>query len=226
MSPAIAQKFIPNEYSKLGKKKSYFLTLPSSTVHAVFVTITTYYLIITGGMSNMFVSESKLGFFQLQCSLGYFLADFIFCCFDKDLRQDKASLAHHITAMLGAFFALYMQGVLMFVVVVRFISELSTPFLNLFWLLMMLDKKESRLFLITSVAMVITFFLCRVAPMYWLWKVLLTTLLDPRSAIAPLSLRVWSFFTYLIFDVLNIIWFWKMLKGSVKLFMKVTKKSK
>ena len=49
---------------------------------------------------------------------------------------------------------------------------------------------------------------------------LIAVLMDPASTIVLWYVRVWTVFTYVAFDVLNILWFWKMLKGAVKSLQK------
>ena len=85
--------------------------------------------------TNLVYSKSQLGFTVLQLSLGYFVADFVFCCMDSNLRWDKASMIHHIAVIIGVWLTLYFQGKFMFFVFARFISELSTPVVNTFWVL-------------------------------------------------------------------------------------------
>ena len=102
MSPVIGRKYIPEKYAKLDKKKGFYNTLLSSTIHALIVSSGTGYLLITGGLGNNPVySKSPFGFAVMQISLGYFLADFIVCLLDKNLRQDFGSLAHHVAGIIG-----------------------------------------------------------------------------------------------------------------------------
>ena len=198
----------------------------SSTIHAVVVSSITAYLLVTGGMGNNPVfSKSPIGFAVMQISLGYFASDFIVCLIDKDLRKDKGSLAHHVAGIVGISLGLYHQGKFMYFIVFRLISELSTPFVNLFWILTILNRRDSYLFVFTSLGMLVTFFSCRLAPLYWLWHLLLVTLLDPASAIVAGPLRLWTLFNYITFDILNIYWFWKMVKGAAKKLSSLRKKS-
>ena len=184
------------------------------------------YLLITGGLGNNPVySKSQFGFAVMQISLGYFLADFIVCLLDKNLRQDFGSLAHHVAGIIGIALGLFYQGGFMFFILFCLLSELSTPLVNLFWILTMLDRRDSPLFAVTSWGMLITFFLCRLEPEYWIWNILLTALFHPASVIIPLPVYVWVFVNYIAFDILNIFWFWKMLKGAAKQIRKLAKRS-
>ena len=54
--------YIPEKYAKLDKKKSFYNTLLSSTIHALIVSSGTGYLLITGGLGNNPVySKSPFG---------------------------------------------------------------------------------------------------------------------------------------------------------------------
>ena len=139
---------------------------------------------------------------------------------DSNLRCEKASMIHQVAVIIGVWLVLYFQGRFMFFVIVRYISELSTPVVNTFWVLVILNRKGSTLFLVTSIAMVVVFFLCRILPIWWFWMNLIAVLMDPASTIVLWYVRVWTVFTYIAFDVLNILWFWKMLKGAVKSLQK------
>ena len=220
-SPMIADRYIPHVYSKMDKKKSFLISLPGSTLHAIIVSFTTCYMLLTGAMgTNLVYFKSQLGFTVLQLSLGYFVADFVFCCMDSNLRWDKASMIHHMAVIIGVWLVLYFQGRFMFFVIFPYISELSTPVVNTFWVLVIINRKGSTLFLVTSIAMVVVLFLCRILPIWWFWMNLIAVLMDPASTIVLWYVRVWTVFTYVAFDVLNNLWFWKMLKGAVKSLQK------
>ena len=108
MSPVIGRKYIPEKYAKLDKKKGFYNTLLSSTIHALIVSSGTGNLLITGGLGNNPVySKSPLGFAVMQISLDYFLADFIVCLLDKNLRKDFGSLAHHVAGIIGIALGLF-----------------------------------------------------------------------------------------------------------------------
>ena len=220
------KEIYPRKICQIGKKKGFYNTLLSSTIHALIASSGTGYLLLTGGLGNNPVySKSPIGFAVMQISLGYVLADFVVCLLDKNFRKDFGSLAHHIAGIISIALGLFYQGKFMFFIIFRLLSELSTPLVNLFWILTMLDRRDSPLFAITSWGMLITFFLYRLAPEYWIWNVLLTALFHPASVIVPVLIRVWVFFNYIAFDILNIFWFWKMLKGAAKQIRKLAKRS-
>lgn len=219
IAPWVGNTFLPTKYPKLEKKQSLFRSLFASTLHAIVITSIIIYLLWTEALGpTLIFSKSPYGLAVMQFSLGYFIGDTTICLLDKHLRKDKSMLTHHVVGMIGISLSLYCQGRFMFFVLVRELSEFSTPNVNLFCVLMMLDKRESKLFLVNSLLMVATFFLCRIAPFLWVWRDLITALLDPLSVIVPIHLRVWTVMNSIALDALNILWFWKMLRGTIKYF--------
>ena len=170
-------------------------------------------------------SKSPLGFALMQCSLGYFVADTIACLLDKELCKDRSMLGHHIVSMIGLFLSLYCQGKFMFFVVYRFVNEYSTPFVNMFWVLRILKKQDSSLFVVNSLVMVTVFFVCRIFPLIpWHWYVFYNTMFNsPAMVLLPWYLQLWTFLTYVAYDILNMWWFSRMVRGSVKYFLKSDK---
>ena len=224
VSPWLGQTFFPDSHSKLGKKLSLFNSLVCSTLHAVLVSGLIFYILATDCMGGSRVfSKCYLGFLAMQCSLGYFCADLISCLTDSELRKDKSMLAHHVIGIIGLFLGLFHQGKFMFFIVYRFINESSTPFVNTFWLLKILKKQKSTIFLVNSLLMVAVFFACRICPIWWHWSIFYRTLMDPAVVLLPWYLRLWTVLTYVIFDALNLAWFWKMFRGAIRYFVKSDK---
>ena len=223
ISPWLGRTLIPESYAKLGKYLSLVNTLFMSTLHAVVVSLTTLYILATVCMENRVFSKCWLGFATMQLSLGYFVGDFINCLVDAELRKDKANLAHHVVGMIGLYLGLYHQGKFMFFIVYRFVAECSTPFVNMFWLLRLMKKQQSKLFVVNSVLMVTVFFACRIAPIPWHWYKFFWTQMDPAVVLLPWYLRLWTLATYVVFDALNLLWFRKMLNGCIKFFLKSDK---
>ena len=68
-------------------------------------------------------------------------------------------MIHHMAVIIyRVWLVLYFQGKFMFFVIVRYISELSTPVVNTLWVLVILNRKGLTLFLVTSITMVVVFF--------------------------------------------------------------------
>ena len=217
---------ITPKYHTINERKSYFNTMLSSTIHAVTVSSLTSYILSSGSLgTNRSFSKSPLGFATMQISLGYFVADLIICLMDPFLRRDMGSMTHHVAGIVAISLGLFYQGKFMFFIIYRLISELSTPFVNLWSTFRTLDEKNTIWYAFSSIGMVTTFCVCRIMPMPWHWYVLWFTIIDPASFIVPLHFRVLTVINFLAFDVLNVYWFSKMVRGAVKLFRKRDKGS-
>ena len=201
------------------KSNMYFHTMLTSTIHAIVSALLTSYLLVYGMMGiNRVFSKSSLGFMTMQISLGYFVGDFIVCLCDAKLRASTASLIHHVAGIVGLSLSLFFQGKLMFFVVYRLIAEFSTPFVNLRYILSDLQRKDGHAYLFAGFSMLITFVICRIIVIPWHWYEIVTTLVTEEAAvIIPLFFQVWLGGTYLLFDVLNVYWCYKIVRGVRKL---------
>ena len=221
-------KMVEPRYKNLpAKQLTHFNTLSSSTLHAVISSALAVYLLWSGLMEpNRVFSKTPLGFTAMQISYGYFIGDFIVSLFDPVLRSDAGSILHHIAGIVSITLGLFYQGKLMFYIVYRLISELSTPFVNLWWYHHQLGYKEGFGYLFASVVMVLSFLLVRIVPIPWHWYSLVQTLQIPQcSVVVPFHWRMYIVGVYILFDVLNVYWFYKMIKGALKLLSSSKKSS-
>lgn len=206
------------------KTNMYFHTMLTSTIHAIISTLLTSYLLWFGLINRVF-SKSPLGFVAMQISLGYFVGDLIVCLRDPKLRADRGNMIHHIAGIVGLTLGLFYQGKFMFFVVYRLIAECSTPLVNLHHVLHNLNEKDGNLYLFNGIGMLIVFFLCRIIVIPWHWYEILKIVVTEEAALlVPLFFRVWLGGNYLVFDILNVYWCYKILRGALKLF-KTRKKS-
>jgi hypothetical protein len=201
------------------RSNMYFHTMLTSTIHAIVSTILTSYILGFGLMgSNRVFSKSPLGFVTMQISLGYFIGDLIVCLLDPKLRTDRDNMIHHVAGIVGLVLGLFYQGKFMFFVVYRLIAECSTPFVNLHHILHNLDKKDGTPYIFAGIGMLITFVLCRIIVIPWHWyEILAVVVTDEAALLVPLFFRVWLGANYLVFDILNVYWCYKITRGALKL---------
>ena len=221
LSPLACGILVQQSKNVPAKRQTHFHTLSSSTVHAVTVSVLAVYLLVSGtlGPTRVF-SKSSVGFIALQISLGYFIGDFIVSLLDPTLRSDVGSIIHHLAGITSISIGLVHQGKLMFFIVYRLISELSTPMVNLRLFHYQLDNKNGCGYSFASLGMMVTFFLFRIAPIPWHWFVLIQTLNDPLCpVVVELQGRIWLVGIYIIFDVLNLYWFSKVIKVAMKVYV-------
>jgi len=100
-----------------------------------------------------------------------------------------------------------------------FLVEASTPFVSLRVILVHLGLKNSRLYMVNGVLMVVTFFLCRIAifPVLYCWYIRLEGWSGLVSTPWFAHLAVGGLFFP------QLVWFTKMLKGSIKIIMEQRK---
>ena len=229
ISPLLCPIISPKYYS-LGDQTPHCNTMLSSTVHAVVVSSLAIYVLAFGllGTDRLF-STSALGFAVMHITLGYFVGDFLVCMWYPKLRNDVGSTIHHLTGIIGLSMSLFHHGKLMFFGIYREIAELSTPFVNIFWFLHTYDLKESRWYVFISAGMVISFFLCRIIVIPWHWYEVLAMIFSPASSannFIPIPYKIWICAIYLAFDIINVYWLSKMIKGAIKLYGKSAGKTK
>ena len=181
LSPLACGMFQPRTKTIPAKLYTHLHTLLSSTIHAIVVTVLDVYLILSGSLgTNYIFSKNYLGFASLQFSLGYFVGDFIVCFMDPYLRSDKGSILHHVTGLSSLILSLANQGMFMYSLIFRTISELSTPFVNLRWYHYQLGNKNGFWYKFASLSMLVLFFISRIATIPYQWYVLFVTLMDPQ----------------------------------------------
>lgn len=103
-----------------------------------------------------------------------------------------------------------------------FLVEASTPFVSLRVILCHLGLKDSRVYVVNGLFMLVTFFICRVCifPALYVWYVRLEGLSSLLSSPAWVHCAVAGLWCPQLF------WFTKMLKGSIKLITDSKKKQK
>jgi len=150
--------------------------------------------------------------------MGYLICDCLFVCYFFNtictVNLNKQTIIHHAVAII-AFFLAIRYSVFLWVACFRLLSEASTPFLNMRALLYEIPgMQHSRLYLVNGICAAVVFFACRIAVQPFYLNLIFTTHDDIMRA-NPVSV-----FTLLVsgvtLDALNLIWFSKILKGTLK----------
>lgn len=131
-------------------------------------------------------------------------------CLDKPLI-----ILHHLLVPLVGFPALMFTrgGEGDCLLAASFLMEFSTPFVSLRVILCQLNLKDSSLYIVNGLLMLISFFLCRVSmfPLLYIWY----TRIAGLSAL--LSIPAWVHLAVAGLWFPQLVWFCKMVKGSIKL---------
>lgn len=212
-SPSLGP-ILSNNYSTLPRQSKVALdSLLASTTHALVVTPLTMYTLASGHMgTDRTVSDSTLGMVVMHTSFGYLVADTLLCLYEPGLRK-VAILIHHATALIGIGMGIFNHGILMFFIVYRLISELSTPFLNTTILLYNFGATQWLLFKASACCTMVTFFVCRVLVVPWHWYEVFFCVSMP-SPVLTASFKYCLCGIYLVFDLLNMFWFYSLVKAS------------
>ena len=199
------------------RSNMHFHTVLTSTTHAIVSTVLALYLLVSGEVnSNRVFSKSHLGFLTIQLSLGFFIGDYIVNLLDPKLRADWGGMIHHAAAIGGLVFCLFYQGLFMFFVIYRLITECSQPFVTLCHVLHELECNDGMLYTCASVVKLVVFILCRIVVIPWHWYVIVTTLKTEEAALlVPLIFRVGLVGNYFVFDVINVRWFYTIMINTM-----------
>lgn len=219
LSPHLGTKYLEG-YKDLGAKKGDFNTRLASSIHAftTFSFAAGLLLLDPRVSEDKLKSPSRISECVMEYSLGYFFADYLLVLSDPVMRRDLGNHAHHFVSFTGTALSRYL-GHMVFFVVYRYVNELSTVFVNMFAVLHALHMTHTRKYLFVSSAMVVIFFFCRIViiPLHWSW---IYNEFSNLQKYVHYTIKWYVFLVYPTFDVLNIVWFRKMIKGMVKLLRK------
>lgn len=152
--------------------------------------------------------------------LGFLAVDFISMCI-CDIWQrwrpiDKGTLAHHICIML-LFICGYVEDVGIWFGSALLINELSTPFLNIFWYLQYVGKKESNAFMINGFALLVAFTVFRILYIpfsFYQFQARGFCLQSTNHAYQSLAWVMGA--GYIGIYALNMSWYIKLVRGALK----------
>ncbi|KAK9838477.1 hypothetical protein WJX81_001623 [Elliptochloris bilobata] len=200
-------RILPNAIARLVSLLHISFTIPLSVA-----------LLWRGDLAgDRLYAQSWLSWRMLTVSAGYFVYD----VYVHLLRFEYAAGLAHALGACVVFCVGTSLGILHCYGALFMLWELSTPFVFMRWLLHSLGRQNSKLYLANGVAMIVVFFLCRnllgVAMSLDFWRVSGAELADPR----PNGVASAFFWAYrglnLMFNFLNTLWMYKMLRGIVKL---------
>ncbi len=217
VSPVLGTLFIPaHKIEKVGRKIGSLYSLLASSIHSVVTFSLAAYILLTSSTLN---SDRAHGlddqvFVLFQIVLGYVTADLIFCLTDSYLRTEYATLVHHMAMVTGLSLCMYYKHFTFFVVY-RGISEFSTPFVNLHMVLYEVGNKNGWMYYFSSIAMMVAFFVARVALIPWHTYALFVTLIEAGDSVRTI-LKLVMIVNFVAFDILNVYWCFKIIRGGYK----------
>ncbi|KAL6610473.1 hypothetical protein ACP70R_040442 [Stipagrostis hirtigluma subsp. patula] len=138
-----------------------------STVHALFITIMSAYLVF---FSSLFSDQldgpitfrsSHLSNLTLGVSVGYFIADLAMILWFYPSLGGMEYIIHHMLSLVSVVYAM-LSGEGQLYTYMVLISETTTPGINLRWFLDIAGMKHSKAYLLNGVAMFLTWLVARI----------------------------------------------------------------
>ncbi|XP_063727612.1 TLC domain-containing protein 4-A-like [Symsagittifera roscoffensis] len=138
------------------------------------------------------------------------------------IESNRAMMViHHIVGLVITQFAMHDRGWLMEKLVFC-LMEVANPFINLRFLMLGVDvPKTSNTYLSASLIMIISFFLFRILPIPYIYRGgIYKLILYPQYGSWA---HFWMFTLYVLLSLMNIYWFYVMLLGLHKTFIRKSK---
>ncbi|VAH21086.1 unnamed protein product [Triticum turgidum subsp. durum] len=194
-----------------------------STVHAIFITVMSVYLVFFSGMFSdqldgpVTVRSSSLSSFTLGVSIGYFITDIAMIYWLYPALGGMEYVIHHMLSLMSTMYAM-LSGEAHVYIYMGLITETTTPGINLRWFLDVAGMKNSKAYLVNGVAMVITWLVARIILFMYLFYHMFVHYDQIKK------MNTFGYFLVLtapcIIFVMNVLWFSKILKGLKKTMAK------
>jgi len=220
---AVSLKFLtPSALTKCADR-SYWASCVVGIVHALYTGLSAARLLYTGELPawHSFGAPSPAWERVVAVSFGYFAYDFCLVLSDPKMPGRAEMLLHHLLGLTMHFSPVCIYQNFAAISCVGYLCELSTPFVNARWMLKEAGGGSgTRLYAMNGVAIVISFFACRVVGgLAYLYQIFV---LVPRYAPPALSdlglVGKMAPAGALVFYALNLYWMYKILAGAIKLF--------
>ncbi|KQK05458.1 hypothetical protein BRADI_2g20150v3 [Brachypodium distachyon] len=194
-----------------------------STVHAIFITVMSVYLVFFSGLFSdqldgpVTFRSSSLSNFTLGVSIGYFITDIAMIYWLYPSLGGMEYVIHHMLSLTSAVYAM-LFGEAQVYIYMALISETTTPGINLRWFLDIAGMKNSKAYLVNGVAMVVTWLVARIILFMYLFYHMFVHYDQIKQMDTFGYVLVFTAPTVLF--VMNMAWFSKILRGLKKTMAK------
>ncbi|XP_066263975.1 TLC domain-containing protein 4-A-like isoform X1 [Branchiostoma lanceolatum] len=215
LAAPVVKKLSPT-FRKLSPKKQVVITNSAmAVVHSVIVGGMSVYICMYPGevLPTVLRYDSSIVRHTLCILVGYTMADLLVMA-THPAQYDLMILVHHLMAVFGGL-AGTVDPMLPYFCNLVCLQELSTPFVNMRIILYELGLKNSRLYKLNGVLMLVVFFTCRLATIP-LWFQLSSHMATGELYTVSIPLLVTIFGCIPVVSVFNLYWFSKMCKGAYR----------
>ena len=189
--------------------------VPGYFLHALTVSSLSVFSLVSHWRDTSALQESTVAVITAEITLSYWVTDTL-----TDIVKDpgspvkrKQDFAHHVCGILCLVVALWYRGVAMEMSVVRLLSQLSPVLLVL--RLLLLDLGMSTLHLLTFSAMILIYFLTRIASIPWCWIKSYVFVTETDAPLVTVGVLV---VVSLCIDGLNLLWLRVMVRRYWKYY--------
>ncbi|CAH1247397.1 TMEM56 [Branchiostoma lanceolatum] len=208
---------LSEQYGKLEPEKRVLAdnTLMSGVITAFLGSLGSYVLFLE---PEVYPTQLRYNCVLLKqgiaAGMAYILADTVMMIRHRHLAS-KTLLVHHAVGVVCQPTAI-VSSCLPWLVSTWLLFEVSSPFVHLRLLLNILGEKKNRLYTVNSVVMTSLFFLCRVAIIPFYWGTVYTFYAQGSFPDIDRPGLYVILYGRIFFDVLNVIWFCKMMRYFVR----------
>lgn len=190
-----------------------------STFHATVATLLSILILYFDNelSEHKLIYNSFMISFTLNFSIGFLAYDFLIMLMHRS-EFEWSYVVHHCVS-ITSFYVCSTRGVFPYIALLRLTSEGSTPFVNIRWLLLTLNKKTSKLYLYNGILLVIAFALVRIVTIVPNWYVFFSLIHTPEFHSIELKHKMVCVLSCIPLDILNLVWFNKIIKIAVKSFL-------
>lgn len=197
-------------------QKAYWSASLVSSVHSVMVVALACRAFLNNSwwllhdFESFTVESSQCCF----CFLGFIISDSILAVyFNKAWDGWETNLIHHGFVILCWTMLLLGEYAQLFALSTA-LMEISTPFVNLRWMLYTCGMKHLRLYTVNGVAMLLVFFLARIVGFVWMGRMLYVQ----RNGLAhiPKVCQIILILGWIVGFSLQLFWLEKMVRGALK----------
>ena len=208
-SPSLFPGFATLLNQKKSVRRAWYNRGVSAVHAAVIFCMTSYYWLYVNPMVKISLQEvTWIETLAVDVMMGYLWYDLLF---EMLYTRQFDSMGHHVLGIISHLSTrLSGNSAASFYSMLVFIAEGSTPFLNSSWLMHQLQLKDTLVFKLTALSLVISFFVFRIM----LGPFMVTHMMQHRNewGQAKDGLMFWgNFIIVFLFAVLNFYWFYKLM---------------
>ncbi|KAM6573360.1 hypothetical protein CsatA_017440 [Cannabis sativa] len=212
-------------YSSLSKlQRTEWNNRAMSTVHAIFITVMSLYLVFWSDLYSddqlagpVTFKSSPLSTFVLGVSVGYFLTDIAMIFWFYPDLGGLEYVVHHLLSIVSLAYAMLTGEAQLYTYMVL-ISETTTPGINLRWYLDIAGMKRSRAYIINGVGIFFSWLVARIILFMYLFYHIYFHY-DQVRQIQTLGVFLVTVVP-LVLGVMNLMWFAKIFNGLKKTLAK------